>query len=81
MGWLTCVFTPYLYSITCLKRSLEKNTRIGFQYQLSLSGGQKHCRMLPMEHSAILLTYIKLQFVFKILVLPILSDRLKQVLL
>ena len=35
----------------------------------------------PIEHSAILSTFIKLQFVFKPFVLSILSDRLRQVLL
>ena len=36
--------------------------------------------MLPMEHSAILLTFIKLPFVLKIFVLSIFSGRLRQVL-
>ena len=81
MGWLTCVFTPYPYSKTCLKRPLKKNTRMGFQYNISLNAGQKYCRMLQREHSAIPPTFISLQFVFKIFVLSILSDRLKQVLL
>ena len=29
-----------------------------------LNAGQKYCRMLQGEHSALLLTYIKLQFVY-----------------
>ena len=33
--------------------------------------GQKYCRMLQVEHSAILLTFIKLPFVIKIYVLSI----------
>ena len=33
--------------------------------QLSLNAGQKYCRMLQGEHSAILLTFIKLPFVIK----------------
>ena len=37
----------------------------GFQSQLSLCVGQKYCRMLQGEHSAILLTFIKLPFVIK----------------
>ena len=49
-----------------------KKTKIGFQYQLSLNADQKYCRMLPMEHSAVLLTFIKLPFVIKIFVLSIL---------
>ena len=36
---------------------------MGFQDQLSLTAGQKYCRMVPLEHSAILLTFIKLPFV------------------
>ena len=44
-----------------------------FQYQLSLNAGQKYCRMLQGEHSAILLTCIKLPFVLKIFVLSILE--------
>ena len=44
----------------------KKNTKIGFLDQLSLNAGQKHCRMLQGEHSAILSTFIKLPFVIKI---------------
>ena len=51
------------YSKTCVKRPLSKRPKIVFQYQLSLNSGQKYCRMLPLEHSAILLTFIKLSFV------------------
>ena len=43
--------------------------------------GQKYCRMLQGEHSAILLIFIKLPFVIKIIVLSILSGHLTQVLL
>ena len=57
-----------LYSKTCVKRPLSKRSKIGFQDQLSLNAGQKYCRMLQGEHSAILLTFIKLPFVFKIYV-------------
>ena len=35
-----------IYSKTCLKRLLKKRPKIGFQDQLSLSAGQKYCRML-----------------------------------
>ena len=57
------------YSKTCLKRPLKKKTKIGFQDQLLLNAGQKYCRMLQGEHSAILSTFIKLPFVIKIFVL------------
>ena len=49
----------FTYSKTFLKRSLKKKTKIGFQGQLSLNAGQKYCRMLQGEHSAILSTFIK----------------------
>ena len=39
--------------------------------RLLLNAGQKHCRMLSLEHSAIFLTFIKLPFVIKIFVLSI----------
>ena len=68
-------------SKTCVKRPLSKRPKIGFQDSLSLNAGQKYCRMLQGEHSAILLTFTKLPFVIKILVLYILSGRFTQVLL
>ena len=54
------------YSKTCVKQPLSERPKIGFQDQLSLNAGQKYCRMLQGEHSAILLTFIKLPFVIKI---------------
>ena len=59
------------YSKTCVKRPLSKRQKISFQDQLSLNAGQKYCRMFQREHSAILLTFIKLPFVIKIFVLSI----------
>ena len=50
----------------------KKKTKIGFQDQLSLNAGQKYCRMLQ-----ILLTFIKLPFVFKTFVLSIYECPLK----
>ena len=49
--------------------------------QLSLNAGQKYCRMLQGEHSAILLTFIKLPFVINIFVLSFLSGCSRHVLL
>ena len=45
--------------------------KIIFQDKLSLNVGQKYCRMLQAEHSAVLSTFIifKLPFVIKIFVL------------
>ena len=65
----------------------SKRPQISFQDQLSLNGGQKYCRMLKgehlatLEHSAILLTSIKLPFVINIFILSSLSGRFTQVLL
>ena len=68
-----------MYSKTCLKRSLKKKTKTGFQDQLSLNAGQKFCRMLQGEHSAILSTFIKLPFAFKTFVLSIFEWKLRPV--
>ena len=52
----------------------------GFQDQLWLNAGQKYCRMLQGEHSAILSSFIKLPFVIKILMFCLfLSGRFTQV--
>ena len=60
-----------------LNGTLKKIKKIGFQAQLSLNTGQKYCRMLQGEHSAILLTFIKLPFAIKIFVLSIFEWLLK----
>ena len=56
---------------TFVKRPLSKRPKIVNQDQLSLNAGQKYCRMLQWEHSAIFSTFIKLPFVIKIFVLSI----------
>ena len=61
----------FIYSKTCVKRPLSKSAKFGFQDQLLLNAGQKYCRMLQGEHSAILSTFIKLPFVIKIFVVSI----------
>ena len=38
-----------IYSKTCVRRSLSKRPKIGFQDQLSLNAGLKFCRMLQGE--------------------------------
>ena len=58
-----------IYSKTCFKQPLKRKNKIGFQDRFLFNAGQKFCRMLQWEHSAILLTFIKLPFVIKILVL------------
>ena len=45
----------------------------GPQYQLSLNVGQKYCKMLQREHSAILLSFIKLPVAIKTVILSILE--------
>ena len=62
-----------IYSKTCVKRPLSRTPKIGFPDQLSLNACQKYCRMLQGEHSAILLTFIKLPFAINIFVLSILE--------
>ena len=66
-----------MYSRTCHKRPLKKKTKIGFEDRILLNAGQKFCRMLQREHSAILSTFIKLPFVIKIFVLTIFEWPLK----
>ena len=70
-----------MYSKTSLERPLRKNTKIGFQDQLLLNAGQKYCRMLHGEHSAIVSTFIKLLFSIKNFILPIFKWPLKKVFL
>ena len=60
MRILWCISVIKDYSKTCLKRSLSKRPKLGFQEQLSLNAGQKYCIMLQWGHSAILSTCIKL---------------------
>ena len=55
---LTLFYFIYQYNKICVKWPLSEIPQIGFQYQLSLNTGQ----MLPLKHSAILLTVIKLIF-------------------
>ena len=76
-----CIMKNYTYSKICVKQQLSKRPKIGFQTQLSLNAVRKYCRMLPLEHSAILLTFIKRPFIIKIFVCLFLSGRFKQVLL
>ena len=48
-----------------------KKANFFFQDQLSLNAGQKYCRMLQREHSAILSAIVKLPFVIETYVLSI----------
>ena len=49
----------------------QKDQKIGFQDILSLNAGQKYCRMLQGEHSAIVSAFIKQPFVINFFVLSI----------
>ena len=70
---------PYLngYSKTCFKQPLKNNTQKLVFDTITLNAGQKYCRMLQREHSAILSTFIKLLFSIKAFVLSIFKWPLK----
>ena len=50
----------------------NRRLKLVFQDRLALNAGQKYCRMLQREHSAILSTFIKVRFVLKIVFLCLL---------
>ena len=56
-----------IYSTTCVKTDTLKK----IERPLSLNAGQKYCRMLQREHSAILSTFIKLPVAIKTFILSI----------
>ena len=49
----------HYYSKTCLKRPLKNRQNKDLNDKWWHNEGRKYCRMLPLEHSAILLTCIK----------------------
>ena len=49
----------YFRGKTCLKRLLKNRQNKDLYAKWFLNEGRKYCRMLPLEHSAILLTCIK----------------------
>ena len=55
----------------------KQKTKFGFHYRLSLNAGQNYCRTLQGEHSAILMTIIKLTFSKKTFLMSILSGLFK----
>ena len=67
---LLYMFTSLAVMVDNFERSL-KQTDNWFSRPISTNVGQKYCRMLQGEHSAILSTFIKLPFVIKIFVLSI----------
>ena len=80
-SWYNCLSKIFdrkiVITVKPVLRAHSKRPKIGFQALLSLNAGQKYCRMLQGEHSAILLTFIKLPFVIKIFVLSIFEWPLK----
>ena len=66
-----------LYPNLCYKYMGYKGIVHCFQDQLLLNVCHKYCRMLQGEHSAILLTFIKLSFVNKIVILSTFEWSLK----
>ena len=57
---LPCHIIAYLtYSKTCNKRSLKNRQDKDLNDKWHLNEGQKYSKMLPLEHSEILLTCIK----------------------
>ena len=61
---ITWKYKRQTYSKTCVKWLLSKRPKNGYQDQLSLNKGQKYCRMLQGEHSAIRSTFIRLPSVW-----------------
>ena len=70
-------FTHFIH----LKRPLNKNTKNWFSRPIIAYFRSKIFQNVFLEHSAILMTFIKLQFVFKTLVLSIFSGGLRRDLL
>ena len=66
-----CIYVINAKILCTIKRPISKRPNSGFHHRLLLNAGQKYCRMLPLEHSAILSTFIKLPSVIKTFVLSI----------
>ena len=59
LNTISCIFVPKI-KLNTVKSVLGGHSK---EDRLSLNAGQKYCRNLQREHSAKLLTFIKLQFV------------------
>ena len=70
-----------LYSKTCVKRPLKRRQNKGLNDKFKLYAGWQYCRMVPSEHSALLLTCIKQKSFLKNILGPFESGRFTQVLL
>ena len=73
----TSLLSYKYYSKTCLKRLLKKKIKNWFSRPIIAKCSSKVLQNAPKEHSAILLTFIKVPFVFKTLVLSIFEWPLK----
>ena len=69
------------YSKKSVKRPLKNRENNDLTDKWYVSEGRKYCRMLPLEHSAILLTCIKQQLVLTFKLWSNESDRFTQILL
>ena len=49
MSQKACNKDNILYSKACVKQTISKRPKIGFQYQLSLNAGQKYCYHLSLR--------------------------------
>ena len=78
-GIYLVILTYFLtyYSKTCLKRPLEKKTKIGFQDRLSLNAGQTYCRMLQESILQYFRPSLSYHLPFKTYILSILEWPLK----
>ena len=59
------------YTVKPAFSGYSKRNQVGFNTDYLLNAGQKYCRMLQGEHSAILSTFIKLPYSIKTFVLSI----------
>ena len=67
-----------IYSKTCLKLPLSKRQNNGLQDRLSLNAGQKYCRMLQRERSAIFRPSLSYQLQLRPLYCLFLSGRFRR---
>ena len=71
---INLIWTAFKYTVKpVLSGHSIRRPKIGFQDPLSLNAGQKYCRLLPLGHSAILSTFIKLPLVIKTLFCRLMS--------
>ena len=77
MNYIWCLLGMQKHSKTGLKQSFKKKTKIGFQVDYRLMQVKSIAECSQVEHSAIILTFIKLPFAIKTFVFSILEWPLK----